>query len=99
MRILIAAAVVAVLGTMSLPYVDSQGNRLNAQVLSTKPGNAPADALFRTLHERKHAKKARASQGGAQARTKNMFQLRKSPFEQKFSSEKAKKNVIRRMQK
>lgn len=99
MRIVIAAVVVAVFGMISPPLVDSQGGRLNAQVLSTKPGNAPADALFRTLHQRKHAKRAKASQGGARARTKNMFQLRKSPFEQKFGSEKAKKNIIRRMQK
>lgn len=99
MRILIAAAALAVSGTMSMPFVDAADSRARAQVLSTKPGNAPADALFRTLHQRKQAKKATASQGGAQARTKNKFQLRKSPFEQKFGSEKAKKNIIRRMQK
>lgn len=99
MRILIAAAALAVFGTMSMPFVDAVDSRARAQVLSTKPGNAPADALARTLYQRKQAKKAKTSMGGAHSRTKNMFQLRKSPFEQTFGSAKAKNNIIRRMQK
>tara|TARA_R110002072_G_scaffold19049_5_gene70756 strand:- start:951 stop:1247 length:297 start_codon:yes stop_codon:yes gene_type:complete len=98
MRFLIAAAL-CVLGLVSMPLVDAVDNIAGAQVLSTKPGNAPADALARTLYERKHAKKLKASKGGAQTRTKNMFQLRKSRFDRKYGSEKAEKDIIRRMQK
>ena len=97
MRILIAAAALVAFGTMSMPFVDAADSRARAQVLSTKPGNAPADAFARSLQQRKQAKKRQASQAGAHARTKKMFQQRQSPFDQTHGNAKVRKNIIRRM--
>jgi hypothetical protein len=56
MRILIAAALGA-LSVVSIPFMDVVDDGASAQVLSTQPGNAPADALVRVLHPRNQAKK------------------------------------------
>ena len=56
MGILIAAALGA-LSVVSIPFLDVVDDGASAQVLSTQPGNAPADALVRVLHPRNQAKK------------------------------------------
>ena len=98
MRILIAAALGALI-VVSFPFLDVVDNGASAQVLLTQPGNAPADALARVLHQRKQAKKLGALQTNKRSRTKNLFQHRQSVFDQTYGNKKAKNDIIRRMQK
>lgn len=82
-----------------MPFLDIGENGASAQVLSTKPGAAPADAFARTLQQRKQAKKAQASKTGQDTRTKTMFQQRQSAFKQNYGNAKTRNQIIRRMQK
>ncbi|MFT5487612.1 MAG: hypothetical protein ACI9JL_002557 [Paracoccaceae bacterium] len=106
MRILMTAALGA-LSVFAMPFLDRADTgasaQVQAQVLATKPGGAPADALSRALQQRKLAKKAQASKAGQDARTKKMFQQRQSAFDQMHGlmhgNAKARNEMIRRMQK
>ena len=107
MRFPIAAAAFGCLTVMSGAFLDAANNDAHAQIrqlkptspLAVAPGMQPADALARALQQHKQEKKLKALQAGKRARTKNMFQHRKSPFDRTYGNAKARNDIIRRMQK